>query len=380
MNNQPFFPGMEPEPGDEQPEATKDTSPAMTEIVPLFGEVIVARPSTGGHPGPSQFDRMRAWAEAYELWLASRRAENTKRAYGKAWNDFMAHTGGKLPWLVGKADVARWVDSMHALGLSACTVQQRLAAISSFYSYVTQEFTIIGADGNEIPLHTVNPAAGKSLRPKVSPYGKAIYLSTTEVRALLKAIRRDTVQGLRDYALFLTYVFTGRRNSEVRTLRWGDFEQNGGRVWYRWSGKGKEDQRFELPPPAWAAIQAYLWAAGRMETIGDGDYIFTPLTNRATRLPNVNTETWDTNRAISLREVGRLLKHYARKAGLDTKKIHVHTLRHTAAMLRKEAGDDVEKICNFLAHSSLAITQVYLHKVEGQKDESWVKVESALGI
>lgn len=347
------------------------------EIIPLFGDVTVARPER--IPGPDQLDQMGAWKEAFTLWIESRRSVNTQRSYRKAWNDFMAHCG-KLPWVIGKADVARWVDSMKALKLSDCTIQQRLAAISSFYSFAMEEYTLVRADGKEVPLHHINPAGGKCFRPKIDPYGKAIYLSTREARALLQGIRQDTLQGLRDYALFLTYLFTGRRNSEVRTLQWGAFTQAGGRVWYGWSGKGKKDQKNEMVPPAWLAITAYLKAAGKLDTIQESDFIFTALSDRATRLPNVNKDSWNTNRAISMREVGRLLKRYAKRAGLDPKKVHVHTLRHTAAMLRKEAGDDVEKICAFLGHSSLAITQIYLHKVEGQKDESWAKVESLLGL
>jgi len=113
----------------------------------------------------------------------------------------------------------------------------------------------------------------------------------------------------------------------------------------------------------------------------DEDYIFTALTNKAGRLPNVSAAEWEPGaQPLSMREVGRLLKRYARLAGLDAKKIHVHTLRHTAAMLRHEAGDNVEDICAFLAHSSLAITQIYLHRVEGKKDTSWSKVEALLGL
>lgn len=353
------------------------------EIVALFGggaaEVVVA-PARPGLPMPGEMDKTRTWLEAFDLWMGSLRSDNTRRAYRKAWDDFMAFTG-KNPWVVGKADVVRWVEDLRARGLSDCTRQQRVAAISSFYTYAMDEFTVYLADGREMALHGQNPAAGKSLRPKVSPYGKAHYLNQEEARALLRAIRRTNVQGLRDYALFLTYLFTGRRNSEVRLLRWGDFELSGGRAWYRWSGKGKTDQRFELPAPAWEAIKAYLKAAGRLEGMEDGDAIFTALSNRATRLPTVNAETFRPERqALSMREVGRLLKRYCRRAGLDSKRIHVHTLRHTAAMLRHEAGDDVEKICSFLAHSSLAITQIYLHRVEGQKDESWAKVETLLGL
>jgi site-specific recombinase XerD len=112
------------------------------------------------------------------------------------------------------------------------------------------------------------------------------------------------------------------------------------------------------------------------------EYIFQPVTDNATRLPNVNAEKWAQNRnhPITSREVGRLLKVYARRAGLEAEKISVHTLRHSAAMLRREAGDDVQKISDFLGHSNAAVTRIYLHKIEGKGDQSWATVAKALGL
>ena len=78
--------------------------------------------------------------------------------------------------------------------------------------------------------------------------------------------------------------------------------------------------------------------------------------------------------------VGRLVKKYARRAGLDPNRLTVHTLRHTAAMLRKEAGEGLEDISAFLGHSSLAITQIYLHRLEGQPDHAWQRVADLLGL
>lgn len=348
-----------------------------SQLVPLFGEVLVQDLAKSG-PAPTLIDRKRLWLDAIDLWLSSRPAENTRRAYRKAWEIFLAFSG-KDPWEVGKADVQRWTEAMKKQGLSACTIGQRVAALSSFYSYAMDEYTTVTPDGRELPLHEHNPAAAKSLRPKVSPYDKAIHLSPEETRALLAAIRPTTVQGLRDRALFLTYLFTGRRNTEARSLKWGDIEENGERVWYRWSGKRKSG-RNELPSPVWRAIRAYLAAAGRLEGMRDEDYIFTAISDRARRLKNVSASWKPTAQPLSMREVGALLKKYARRAGLDARKIHVHTLRHTAAMLRKEAGDNVEEIQRFLEHSSLAITQIYLHRVEGKTDTSWAKVEALLGL
>jgi site-specific recombinase XerD len=324
---------------------------------------------------------MQVWAEAFEMWLESRRTENTRRAYRAAWQDFTEFSMGKNPWMVGKKDIAEWTESLHKRKLADTTIGLRLAAISSFYEYVSSDYTVVDGAGNEIPLHTHNPASAKSLRPKVVPYGKATYLSAKEAKALLKAIKRNSAQGLRDYALFLTYLSTGRRNTEVRNLKWGDFQQVGDTMMYRWSGKGKEDEKFEMPKEAWKAILAYLKAAERLDSIQEQDYIFTALSDRAKRLKNIDAETWDpTAQPLSMREVGRLLKHYCKKAGLDPKKVHVHTLRHSAAMLRKEAGDSMEDISAFLAHSGIAVTQIYVHRVEGQKDKSWRKVAAILGL
>lgn len=111
------------------------------------------------------------------------------------------------------------------------------------------------------------------------------------------------------------------------------------------------------------AIRLYLQAAGRLGTMQEGDYIFAI-----------------DGKPLSAQRLRRLVKKYARLAGLDEEKVKVHTLRHTAAMLRKDAGDPLDVISAFLAHSNLAVTQIYLHQVEGQRDYSWSRVEELLGL
>ena len=57
----------------------------------------------------------------------------------------------------------------------------------------------------------------------------------------------------------------------------------------------------------------------------------------------------------------------------------MHVLRHTAAKLRREAGESVEAVSAFLDHSSLAVTTVYLRRLEGEADRSWAQVAAASG-
>jgi integrase len=185
---------------------------------------------------------------------------------------------------------------------------------------------------------------------------------------LLQAIPRHTVQGQRDYALFLFYLCTGRRSAEVRHLRWGDFSTDSGATWYTWGRRNGHDghgqRRAECPPQAWDAILAYLGAAGRLATIQPPDYVFTALGNAATHLPNVSARDWRPGeRPLSGRAANQLLKRYARQAGLDPQGLSVRTLRYTAALLRVEAGGDLLDVCAFLDHASPAVTARCLRRL-----------------
>ena len=74
----------------------------------------------------------------------------------------------------------------------------------------------------------------------------------------------------------------------------------------------------------------------------------------------------------------RNLQKYFRKAGISPSGVHI--LRHTAAKLRRGAGETVEDVSRFLDHSSLAGTTVYLRRLEGEQDKSWAKVAEAIGV
>ena len=120
----------------------------------------------------------RDWARAFELWLAGK-AENTRRAYRRAWQDLLSFAG-KQPWALLSYDLQCWAEDLErrqvdsaavralerkgkrrpagTVGLSPSTVAQWLSAISSFYRYVTPCFLVPSPAGGERPLHGHNPA------------------------------------------------------------------------------------------------------------------------------------------------------------------------------------------------------------------------------
>jgi integrase len=72
------------------------------------------------------------------------------------------------------------------------------------------------------------------------------------------------------------------------------------------------------------------------------------------------------------------LRRYLKAAGLPQAGVHI--FRHSAAKLRRDAGESIEDVSRFLDHSSLAVTTVYLRRLEGQEDTSWGKVAEAIGV
>lgn len=74
----------------------------------------------------------------------------------------------------------------------------------------------------------------------------------------------------------------------------------------------------------------------------------------------------------------RRFRRYLREAGLEPAGLHV--LRHSAARLRRDAGESVESVSEFLDHSSLAVTTTYLRRLEGVEDHAWGRVAQAIGV
>jgi hypothetical protein len=48
--------------------------------------------------------------------------------------------------------------------------------------------------------------------------------------------------------------------------------------------------------------------------------------------------------------------------------------------LRRDAGSSIEAVSSFLDHSSLAVTSVYLRRLEGESDATWPDVAFAIGV
>lgn len=199
-------------------------------------------------------------------------------------------------------------------------------------------------------------------RPKTVP-GQPRGLSADDIRKLL-AVIPDTAGGLRDRAIILTLTFTGRRRAEVMNLKAADVVHEGSRVFYTYRGKGGKTGKRELPRPAYDAVVVALAAWGKdLVSMAPDESLW----------PSMGSD-----RGITSGTFYGNLRRYLRKSGLPVSGVHI--FRHSAAKLRRDAGESIEDVSRFLDHSSLAVTTTYLRRLEGQEDRAWAQVAAAIGM
>jgi site-specific recombinase XerD len=299
------------------------------------------------------------WERTLYAFLAEKErrsgSQRTVQSYSRMLRDFFGRTG-KTPGEVTSQDVFTWA---YGTGLSgkepgSVTIGARLACVSSFYRFLIRMKVVASnpCDALERPRVVQSPPRG---------------LNAEQIRRLLDVIP-ETPVGQRDRAIILTLVLTGRRRAEVLGLKAGDISQEGSAFYsytfYSYRGKGGKTGKRELPRPALEAIEAWLTSTGR---------------NLATMEPD--TSLWPdtrTGRGITSGTFYTNLRRYLREVGLPPAGVHV--FRHSAAKLRRDAGESIEDVSRFLDHSSLAVTTTYLRRLEGQADTGWASVAKSLGI
>ena len=297
------------------------------------------------------------WERAMIAFLVEKErrsgSRRTVEGYSRMLQDFFARVP-KAPDKVMAQEVFLWAHGKGVSGRdpSPVTIGARMACLSSFFRFLIR-MDIVGnnpCDRLERPRTSTPPARG---------------LSAEEVRRLLASIP-DTPPGLRDRAIILTLVLTGRRREEVFRMTAGDLSFEDGTCFYDYRGKGGKTGRRELPRPALDALRAGLAAYGKdLGTMAPLESLWP--SPAATNGEGLRSATF----------YGRF-RRYLEKAGLPPGGLHI--LRHSAAKLRRDAGESIEDVSRFLNHSSLAVTTTYLRRLEGQEDRGWGKVAEAIGL
>jgi len=323
-----------------------------------------------------------AWEAAIQAWLDAKQrksgSENTSRTYQTALRQFEEWVRERLGrpdlliWPIVSSAMAQEWAAYLADALADSTVNLKLSALSSFYDFVRQRYIIPTPDGQGKSLWPANQANPFDAveRAKITQFGRAVFPDVEEMEAILRQINTRCLTGKRDFALIYTYLVTCRRFSELINLRWGDIRKlSDGKYAFRYRYKGGEIKEAVLEPECYQAICVYLRMDGRPpEEMEEGDFIFIPMHPERIRRLDPDQEV-DPNQPISNSMANRILKKYARRAGVSEDKAHIHALRHAGARRRAEYQKktrgrvDYGEIQDVLGHGSLDMTMLYSKRV-----------------
>ena len=254
---------------------------------------------------------------------------------------YLAQTSGKQPAELGFEDLDAGTISgflahlEHQRGVSVSTRNARLVALRSWFAFAAHlhpEHAALIARVLAIP-------SKRRDRPLVS------FLEADEADALLKAPDTRRWTGRRDRVLLTFAMQTGLRVSELTAARNADIATGRG-AHVQVLGKGRKERAVPLSSHTVAVLRPWL-----SEQAGQPrDPVFPgPAGHRLSR---------DTVRKLVIRHAHRAA---ADCPSLATRKIGVHTLRHTCAMTLLRSGVDLATIALWLGHEDLRTVQIYLH-------------------
>lgn len=258
------------------------------------------------------------------------RSEATRRAYHTDLLQFFIwlkenNSYATSPDKITKADVTEFLTACARRGLSGLSRARKLAALREYYRYLVDNELIIKAptSGVETPKKERNTRS---------------YLVPQEYHSVLSAAGGNS----RDYAIFQVFLQTGLRVSELCALHLGDLELNARPypLLHVRLGKGMRARTLALEKKAVQALKNYLAQRGHSLT----EAVFLNYTGEA----------------ISERGVRKVVAKYVRAAGIS-KKVSPHSLRHTFATQKAEKGVSTYQLQEWLGHSNLNTTQIYVH-------------------
>ncbi len=245
---------------------------------------------------------------------------------------------------VSRSLLSDYVVSLRDREYAPTTVARKIAAVKSFFGFLSNE-SIISEDPSE---ELISPKVGRSL-PK--------YLGQKEVESLLAqpAKKGRMPETMRDEALLQLVYASGMRVSELVSLDVSDVNLEGGLV--RCMGKGSKERVIPIHAQAAYALQNYV-RHGRTALARSVAVRALFLNHRGERL---------TRQGFWL-----ILKNYAKTAGIGGA-ITPHVLRHSFATHMLRGGAPLRNVQELLGHANISTTQIYTHLTSDHVREEYAK-------
>lgn len=287
------------------------------------------------------------WLESFlRSFLAERNCSpKTVQAYADDLNRFEVYfksVDEELDWATVDSDVIRgWMVQMMENGAKPSSVNRRLSALRSFYTFLMKR-----------ELIQANPAS-KVKGPK-TPKALPTFLKEAETECLMeRSLYPAGFEGDRDYAIICTFYETGIRLSELAGLNQRDIDFHLGVL--KVTGKRNKERYIPFGDQLQTVWQTYMKA--RSKQFGTEEPAFF-LDKSGGRLSKSSIE--------------RLVHLYLSKVTTQ-KKRSPHVLRHTFATQMLNHDGDLQAVKELLGHSSISTTEIYTHTTFEELKEIYKK-------
>lgn len=268
-------------------------------------------------------------------------SERTIESYGGDLR-LIAREAGRNAEEVTEPMLGALVSQWRAKGISSRTLHRRLSALRSFVQFLRE-----ANPDQPDPTARLEIARERRRLPKT--------ISGASMRKLLAAADSTTLTGLRDRALLELLYACGLRVSEAATLTRGQLKLEERIV--RVFGKGSKERLVPMGESAAGWLTRYLAESYPRLNPGFGEEaLFVEPTEKGAR-------------ALTRQEIWRLVRNYARNAGLK-ENVSPHMFRHSFATHLLEGGMNLRSVQALLGHSDIATTQVYTHVEEARLVEA----------
>ena len=218
--------------------------------------------------------------------------------------------------------------AQQAEGKAPRSLARMSSALRSFLAFMRLE----GGSGTG-PEAVVKPPRPPRILPRT--------LGESQVEALLDAPDTATPLGVRDRAWLELLYASGLRVSELAGLpALSVFLDEG---FLKVSGKGRKERL--VPFGSGAETWMRSWLALRPGFKPRGGELF----------------VGQRGEGLTRQHLWRLLKGYARKAGLRAEAVSPHVLRHAFATHLLDHGADLRAVQAMLGHADISTTQIYTH-------------------
>jgi len=237
-------------------------------------------------------------------------------------------------------DVTLIIDFLKYLketrGNSNKTVNNRLAAIHSFFQYVSYE------NPEHISIiQKVMKIPFKRIEKKTVDF-----LTEEEMTLLVNSCDSSNFQGRRDRLIVVLLYNTGMRVSELVSLKRRDVHLDASQSGtIHIFGKGRKERII----PIWKITSSYLREYFKENSFRNDDYIF------------VSTKGGQMTRSGVRYRLDLLLDKASQSCStFSVKKLTPHTLRHTTAIRLLQSGVDLSTIAIWLGHENVNTTHQYM--------------------